>query len=270
MTRKIKYKPVSKELEDIVKPTLNPPTRASIGLDQAVGEYYFINVEELFPFKNQARKDFNEEEIIKLAGSIKEYGVRQPLSVIKNPEGKYEVISGERRLRAAKKVGLAKVPCIILKENKDANAIALIENIHRKDLHPIELGTAYKQLIAEKVFDNQEKLSQAISVAKSTVSEYIKLSNMPEDIKNQAIKSNISSRQKLRSLLKAHENKDIKKMQSLVGLAGRQYRNFSVLRILFSEGEIKVQDSGLSRLSSEAKEIVKSKLQYLIQQIDKM
>lgn len=268
MTRKIKYKPVSKELENIIKPTLNSSTRASVGLDQAVGEYYFIDTDQLLPFKNQARKSFDKEEITKLASSIKEYGIRQPLSVVKNIDGKYEVISGERRLRASKQVGLNKVPCIILKENKDTNAIALIENIHRKDLHPIELGMAYKKLIEDKVFANQEKLAQAISVAKSTVSEYIKLSNIPENIKLHVIEKNILSRDKLRNILKAYEDNDFKKMESLVGLIGHQHKNFSVLRILSSEGEIKVQDSGVARLSIETRKVVKSQLQRIIQQID--
>ena len=268
MTRKIKYKPVSKELKNIVKPTLHSSTRASVGLDQAVGEYYFISTDQLFPFKNQARKTFSKEEIAKLADSIREYGIRQPLSVIKNSDGKYEVISGERRLRAAKKAGLDKVPCIILKENKDVNVVALIENIHRKDLHPIELGSAYSQLIESKAFDSQEKLAQAISVAKSTVSEYIKLASIPEEIKIISVEKNISSRDKLRSILKAYEENDIKKMKSLVGLTSRQHKNFSVLRVLSSEGTIKIQDSGLAKLSNESRKIVKEQLQKLIHQID--
>jgi ParB family chromosome partitioning protein len=268
MTRKIKYKAVSKELEHLVKPLFNSSNRASIGLEEAVGEYYFINIELLYPFKNQARKNFNEDEIIKMSDSIKEYGIRQPLSVIKNPDGKYEVISGERRLRAAKYAGLDKVPCIILKENIDVNAIALIENIHRKDLHPIELGASYKKLIEAKVFENQEKLARAISVTKSTISEYIKLSNIPEDIQSQIIEKNISSRDKLRNILKAYEEGDNEKLISLVGLTERRYKNFSIVRILSSEGEIKVQNSGLARLSKNLKKHVKDQLQRLIQQID--
>ncbi|AVP87931.1 Putative chromosome segregation DNA-binding protein [Candidatus Phycorickettsia trachydisci] len=270
MTRKIRYKPLSKELENIVKPVSNSSTRASIGLEQAVGEYYFINTDQLHPFKNQARRNFNDDEISKLADSIREYGVRQPLSIIKNLEGNYEVVSGERRLRAAKQAGLTKVPCIILKENTDANAIALIENIHRKDLHPIELGVIYRKLIEEKIFENQERLAQAISVAKSTVSEYIKLSNIPEDIKLHLIEKNISSREKLRDISKAYEKGDIEKINSLVGVPNRKHKNFSILRIMSSEGEIKIQNVGLKNLSIEARKKVKNQLQKLIQQIDNL
>ena len=268
MVRKIKYKPVSKELENIVKPILNSSTRASVGLDQVVGEYYYIKTEQLHPFKNQARQNFNNEEILKLAASIKEYGVRQPLSVLKSVNGEYEVISGERRLRAAKVANLDRVPCIILTEGMDANAVALIENIHRKDLHPIELGTAYKQIIKDKVFESQEKLSQGISVAKSTVSEYIKLSDIPEDIKTYAIQNNIISRDKLRKLLKANDNNNVEKMRSIVGLSTCRNKSFSVLRILSSEGEIKIQDSGLAKIPVETKKIVKNHLKRLIAQID--
>jgi ParB family chromosome partitioning protein len=268
MARKIKYKPVSKELEHIVKPVLDVSTRTSVGLDQVVGEYYYINVEELYPFKNQARKNFNDEAIIKLADSIKEHGVRQPLSVKKSIDGKYEVVSGERRLRAAKIANLYKVPCIVLTEDIDANAVALIENIHRADLHPIELGSAYKQLIKDQVFENQEKLSQGISVAKSTVSEYIKLSNIPEDIKTYAIQKNIISRDKLRSLLKANKSNNIEEMRSLVGLGVYKNRSFSVLRISSLEGEIKIQDLGITKLTPKTKEIVKKHLKKIITQID--
>ncbi len=267
MARKIKYKPVSKELEHIAKPIFNSATRASVGLDQAVGEYYFINIEQLFPFENQARKKFNTEDIEKLADSIKEYGIRQPLSVIKNPAGQYEVISGERRLRAAKLAGLYKVPCIVMKENKDADAVALIENIHRKDLHPIELGSVYKKLVDTEVFENQDKLGQAISVGKSKVSEYIKLAQLPEEIKQKVLDNNINSREKLRSLIKAYDNNDVTKMRLISGLTTKQQKNFSVIRILSSEGEINVQNSGVLKLSKEGKKQVRVELEKLIKQM---
>jgi len=259
---------MSRELELMSRPALNSPTRVSIGLDQAVGEYYYINISQLEPFENQARKKFNNNEITKLANSILEYGVRQPLTVVKKASTKYEVISGERRLRAAKQAGLQKVPCIILKEGVDPNAIALIENIHREDLHPIELGLAYKGLIERGVFESQEKLSRSISVPKSTISEYIKLSNVPEEIRARVIEKNIISRDELRSLVKACEGQDVKKMRSSVGLIDRCKKNFSVVRITLSDGAIKVQNSGLSKLSKEDKQEVKRCLNRLIKQVD--
>ena len=78
-------------------------TSATLSLEPTVGEYCFIDVDKLTPFQNQARKNFNNEEITKLANSIKTYGLRHPLTVIKTLDDKYEVVSGERRLRASKK-----------------------------------------------------------------------------------------------------------------------------------------------------------------------
>lgn len=268
MPRKITYKPVSKELESIVKPTQNASTRVSVGLDQAVGEYYFIDINKLKPHKNQARKVFDPIKIEELAESIKAYGIRQPLTVLKNEAGYYEVISGERRLRAAKLIKIEKVPCIILKEEGNADAIALIENIHRKDLHPIELGDSYNQLISSNFYSSQEELSKAISVTKSNISEYIKLSLLPEKIKEQIIKKDITSRDKLRIIAKAYDEGNNSKIESLIGKTSRQQKNFSILRILSSEGNIKVQNSGINKLSRDKKEAVKEELLNIVSTID--
>lgn len=269
MARKINYKPVSKELEIMSKPSPAPSTRTSVGLDQVVGEYYFIDVNQLRPFRNQARKSFDEEEITKLADSIKEYGIRQPLTVIKGESRLYEVVSGERRLRAAKRAGLDKVPCIILKDPKDSNSIALIENIHREDLHPIELGSMYKKLIEEKAFKNQDVLASSISVPKSVVSEYIKFANLPEEVRSSAIKQNIT-RDKLRALVKFHESQGNQKVFSAKTLDSTLQDSFSIARINLSRGEIKVQDSGISKLSKQSLQEVKKYLQHLIHKIDNM
>ena len=268
MTRKIKYKTVSKELAQMVQPSINSNSRASIGLDQAVGEFFYIPVNQLEPFKNQSRRDFNQEDIEKLAESIKEYGVRQPLTIIKNDESKYEVISGERRLRASKLAGLSKVPCIILKEHNNADAIALIENIHRKDLHPVELGITYSSLLTKNIFINQEQLAQAISVPKSTISECIKYAKLPQEIIDKLISNNIVSRDKLRNLVKANNNHDIDKMRIIVGLDKIQHKNFSIIRVFSSEGTIKVQNTGISKLSKANKKILKHTLSKIIEEIE--
>lgn len=268
MTRKIKYKPVSKELENIVKPIENASSRVSVGLDKAVGEYYFIDVKKLNPYKNQARKVFNEDQIQELANSIREYGIRQPLTVLRGENGEYAVISGERRLRAAKEISMERVPCIILQEHRNADAIALIENIHRQDLHPIELGESYKQLLNQEGFQSQEALSKAISVTKSTISEYIKLAKLPEYIKNQIIEKGITAREKLRNIVKAYAAEDKDKLHNLVGLSEREQKNFSIIRILSSEGQLKVQKVGMKKLSPEGIQQVKSELLGIIQEIE--
>ena len=95
-------------------------TISSIGMDKFRGEYYHLNVDILVPFKNQVRQVFHQSEIDSLAETIEAHGVRQPLTVLKRADGKYEVVSGERRLRAAKSIGLTKVPCIIIEDADQA------------------------------------------------------------------------------------------------------------------------------------------------------
>lgn len=148
--QKIRYKTPSAGLSSMAAPTQLTAIRSSIGLEGSAGDLYQIKVEFLIPFARQARKVFLQEDIDALAETIKEHGIRQPLTVIKSleSEGKYEVVSGERRLRAAIQLGFSKVPCIVLQDASKANEIALIENLHRSDLHPIESAEAFQALIS--------------------------------------------------------------------------------------------------------------------------
>jgi len=132
-------------------------------MEKFVGEYYFLSIEKLIPYQKQARRIFNEEEIQELAQTIKEHGIKSPLLVInsKNHQGSFEVVSGERRLRAAKIVGLTKLPCIIIDDNQ-AEEVALIENIQRENLHPIELADALAKLLDEKKHGQQIEMAEKI------------------------------------------------------------------------------------------------------------
>ncbi len=153
--RNIRLKEISKSYDKLASPNPNAKLRPSIGLDGNIGEFFYLNVENLKTYSKQARKCFDLEELNKLAETIREHGVRQPLSVIKTEEpGIYQVISGERRLRAAKISGLEKVPCIILSDTAKVEEIAVIENIQRADLYPIELSNAYTSLL--KSFNHGE------------------------------------------------------------------------------------------------------------------
>jgi ParB family chromosome partitioning protein len=181
---------------------------SDLSLDRSVlsgngkDEIVYISVEKIRAFKNQARTHFDQEEITSLASTIKEHGVRNPLTVLSIPEGGFEVISGERRLRAAKVAGLAKVPCIVVHDQGKAEMLALIENIQRQDLHPIELGIAYKKLLARTEDETPDTLATKLGVNRSQVFEYVKYATIPKEIAELIIHHNLGRRPFLRELIK--------------------------------------------------------------------
>ena len=181
---KPQYRKPSENMKKLGEPTFSNK-RVSTGLDSDIGEFYYISVKKLIPFKNQARKRIDEESIKSLANTIKEHGIRQPLTIIKARENAdlYEVVSGERRLKAAILLEMDKVPCIILTDLKKAEEIAIIENIQREDLHPIEVGEAYKNLIEMGVCGSLQDVAKRLGVSKSHVFDLTLLANLPLSIK---------------------------------------------------------------------------------------
>ncbi|MBF0541487.1 MAG: ParB/RepB/Spo0J family partition protein [Nitrospirae bacterium] len=143
-----------------------------------------IDIERIIPNINQPRKFFDDTALNELAVSIKEQGVIQPILVQRNGDGSFGIIAGERRWRASGIAGLSKVPCIV-KESDQAGLlmISLIENIQREDLNPIETAVAYNMLSEE--FDlKQEEVAQKVGKDRATVSNYIRLLKLPEQIRS--------------------------------------------------------------------------------------
>lgn len=261
--RKIKYKEISPELKQMAQPYTGS-ARASVGMEGNIGEFYYLSIDDLIPYSKQARKIFSEEQIESLASSIKEHGIRQPLTVIasESQRGKYEVISGERRLRAARLIELKKIPCIILKESERIEEIAIIENIHRENLHPVELGNAYSELLDKNYFKNQSELSQKLSIAQSSLSEHLKYAKFDEDIKEFLIVHNIKSRDILRKLSRA-ESKEAQEV--ILGITKKsKKRNLSILRISIEDGSMKFQTNGINKLNLREKENLKLELQAIL------
>jgi ParB family transcriptional regulator, chromosome partitioning protein len=130
----------------------------------------------------QPRTRFDDDAIATLAASIREVGILQPLVVRRAGDGRYELIAGERRLRAAKAAGLASVP-IVLRDSEDADLLreALIENIHREDLNPIEQAEAFKALLGELGL-KQEELADRVGVSRSHIANTIRLLALPLDV----------------------------------------------------------------------------------------
>jgi ParB family chromosome partitioning protein len=133
----------------------------------------------------QPRKAFDEKSIDELARSVREHGIVQPLVVTRTSDNRYRLVAGERRFRAAQKAGLQSVPAVIkeLLHESDALQIALIENIQREDLNPIEEANAYHQLHDDFGL-TQEEIARRVGKERSTVANFLRLLKLPEPVKN--------------------------------------------------------------------------------------
>jgi ParB family chromosome partitioning protein len=144
------------------------------------------------PNPKQPRSRFDDDTLKELAASIREVGILQPIVVRRTGQG-YEVVTGERRLRAAKLAGLATVP-VVLRDSDDADLLreALIENIHREDLNPIELGEAFRQLLDELGL-KQEELADRVGVSRSHIANTIRLLALPLEVQQLLTDDRISA-----------------------------------------------------------------------------
>ena len=150
-----------------------------------------IKISEIEPNKNQPRKSFNSESIDELSESIKKYGVIQPIIVTKK-DNFYEIIAGERRWRASKKAGLTEIPCIVREdEEKQNKEIALIENIQREDLNPIEKARSFRTLMDEYGM-TQLELSQAIGISRSALANTVRLLNLDPRVIDLALEGKLT------------------------------------------------------------------------------
>ncbi len=186
------------------KTSLGKGLDALIPKDNFIEGYIFVSVNELRPNPNQPRKKFDEESISLLASSIKEKGVIQPL-LVRKLNGTYQIVAGERRWRAAQKVGTSKIPIIIMDlSDSESLELSLIENLQRKDLNPIEEAEGYKQLIEEFELTH-DQISKLTGKDRSTITNLLRLLKLPEIAKNELISESITSGH-ARALLKIEED----------------------------------------------------------------
>lgn len=179
----------------------------------------YLNIDLIMSSSDQPRTVFDSNEMDKLAQSIREYGILEPLLVAPAYSGKYHLVAGERRLRAARKVGLDVVPVVIRDVFSDAQKmveIALIENIQRVDLNPLEKARAYQHLVDEYGLTHDE-LAAKMSVHRSTVSNTLRLLKLPEKIQTALLSAAISERQAM-SLLALYDLPEplLKKAESYI------------------------------------------------------
>ena len=141
-----------------------------------------ISVSAIFPNPTQPRTEFDEEALEELADSIRTLGVIQPITVKRTDDGRYLIISGERRWRAARKAGLESLPAYIREvDDENLHAMALVENIQREDLNAIEIALGMQRLIDECNL-TQEALSEKVGKKRSTVSNYMRLLKLPNEV----------------------------------------------------------------------------------------
>jgi ParB family transcriptional regulator, chromosome partitioning protein len=176
MTKAIKKQALGRGLSALLKdPDNDIKSVDDKNADKVVGNIIELDLDsiEINPF--QPRTNFNEDALQELASSIKELGVIQPITVRKLDFNKYQLISGERRLRASKLIGLQTIPSYIrIANDNESLVMALVENIQRHDLDPIEIALSYQRLI-EEIQLTQEQMSERVGKKRSTITNYLRL-----------------------------------------------------------------------------------------------
>ena len=194
-----------------------------------------MNIDDIHPNPNQPRSHFDEKELDELASSIKEHGVLQPLLVRKDKKG-YQIIAGERRYQASKIAGIKEVP-VIVKDVDDTEvlALALIENLQRSDLNPIEEARGYKQLI-EASGMTQEALSKAVSKSRSAITNALRLLDLPEAVQDMLYDGKLTAGHARAILAVPYEESRVKLAEKVVN-EGLSVRATERLAPLFSVTE---------------------------------
>ncbi len=179
------------------------------------GQIILLPQEDIYPNPNQPRRRFDFDELEGLAQSIRQNGIIQPICVRINQNGKYELISGERRLRASRLVGVKQVPCIIMDADESKSALfALIENIQRSDLDFFEEAVAIEKLITDYGM-TREDVCKKLGKASPTVSNKLRLLRLPESIRHKITLENLTERH-ARALLKLSSQTQMERALSII------------------------------------------------------
>jgi ParB family chromosome partitioning protein len=216
-----------------------------------------IEIERITINPLQPREDFDEAKLRELADSIKQFGVIQPLTVkLSKDSSSYELISGERRLRACKLASLSKVPVYIKEEGADTDEkmleMALIENIQREDLNPMELSNSFQRLLDECGL-TQEQVAERVSKQRSTVANFLRLQKLPDEIKVSLRKGEITEAH-ARMLLRIENRDEIISMWHRILKENITSKNLEQITKPFSKQKKKksqTHDSGFRDIESK-------------------
>ncbi len=194
--------------------------------DSAVSEVMLSQIE---PNRDQPRKDFDEEALKELSDSIKKHGLLQPILVRSKPQGGFEIIAGERRWRAARMAELRTVPVVIREmDEREVMEVALIENLQREDLNPVEEALGYRSLMVSFSL-TQEQVAEAMGKSRSAVANTLRLLDLtPEE--TESLKKGKISAGAARVLLSAEKGSELRATLYRLALAGASVRDLEALR----------------------------------------
>lgn len=174
-----------------------------------------VKLIDIEPNRDQPRKQFDEEALAELSNSIAQHGVLQPLLVRPMPDGGYQLVAGERRWRASRMAGLTEVP-VVIRDLTDSQVaeLALVENLQRENLNPLEEANGYKEL-SDRFGYTQEKISEIVGKSRSAVANALRLLNLPESV-GEMVSSGSLSMGHARALLSLEDEKIQKEIAELV------------------------------------------------------
>ncbi len=182
---------------------------------KCTAEVYDIPQDLIIPNPNQPRKRFDFDGLEELAASIRENGILQPITVRSTEDKKFQLIAGERRLRAARLVGLTKIPALVINmEQKDSAVFALIENLQRQDLSFFEEAEAIETLITEYKM-SREDVAKKLSIAQSTLSNKLRILKLPEEMRFRLAKAGLTERH-ARALLSLEDDAQRERALSII------------------------------------------------------
>jgi len=185
--------------------------------EKKINKVLSLNINQILPNPNQPRADFTQQDILELSSSIKEFGLLQPITVRKVNAG-FELIAGERRLRACRMLGIEHIPSIVMDlDNAKSACLALIENLQRKDLNYLEEAEGYYNLITNFGL-TQDEIAKKIGKSQSFIANRLRILKLSEQVKKSLITSNLTERH-ARALLKL-DNSELQ-LQAITGICGR-------------------------------------------------
>lgn len=245
-TRKIKVKSIKEEKENIGSNIIE------------------VDVQEIIPNSYQPRKFFDKETLEELANSIKEYGILQPLILTETEEGQYQILAGERRLKASKLIGLKKVPAIIRSVSEQQKLeLAIVENIQRTNLNPIEEASSFQKLITEFNL-TQDKVADRVGKNRSWISNHLRLFKLPKTIQDALAEERITMGHakailalKEEKLQKELFNKIINEKFSVRETEGQ----IKKVKVKEHSRKIKVKDAELLSLEEKLKDALSTKVE---------